>query len=212
MLFDDLIGCVAAHHEVDPRRIYVTGQSAGGEMTNYVLGQRSKLLAGGVPESGAFDLTQPAAAEALDPMIVIVTWGGDNDAWTGTAGAASVSNLEYPEQSALASAYWETRPGGHQIHCKGNNLGHVWLPGIGAWMRGVLLAHPKGSANTKGWSMPPVPAGAPVACSEAAATYTPRVTVECERSKVAGCQAYCQLLGEVAARGNTESIILRLTE
>jgi poly(3-hydroxybutyrate) depolymerase len=203
MLFDDLIGCVAAHHEVDANRIYVTGQSAGGEMTNYVLGQRSKLLAGGVPESAAFDLTQPVPASAIDPMIVIVAWGGDNDIYTGSAGTASVSNIEYAEQSALASRYWETRPGGQQIHCKGNNLGHVWLPGMGAWMRAVLLAHPKGAADSKGWTMPPVPAGAPVTCSETAATYTPRVSVKCGSSKVAGCQAYCQLLGDCLVENGT---------
>lgn len=202
-LFDDLIGCVAAHRAVDANRIYVAGQSAGGQMTNYVLGRRSKLVAGGIPESGAFDLTQPLGNDAVDPMIVIVTWGGDNDIYTGSSGAASVSNVEYAEQSALASRYWETRPGVHQIHCKGNNLGHVWLPGMGAWMRQVLLAHPKGAKKMEGWVMPPVPAGAPVACSEAAATYTPRVIVQCGSSRVAGCQAYCQLLGDCLIENGT---------
>ena len=47
-MFDDLIACIAGHHAVDARRVYVAGHSAGGAMTNYVLGRRSSLLAGGI--------------------------------------------------------------------------------------------------------------------------------------------------------------------
>jgi hypothetical protein len=136
-------------------------------------------------------------------MMVIVTWGGDNDIYSGGTGAASLTNMTYSEESAIASQYWESRPGCHQIYCRGNNLGHTWLPGIGGWMRDVLLAHPKGAANAPGWTMPPVPAGAPVMCSESAATYKSSVTVNCAPSSAPGCQAYCQLLGDCLVENGT---------
>jgi poly(3-hydroxybutyrate) depolymerase len=202
-LFDDLIACVAAHREVDANRIYTAGHSAGGEMTHFILGKRSKLLAGGVPASGLFDLTQPNPPEAMDPMTVIVTWGGDNDQYSGGINGVSVTNMTYSEESAIASQYWESRPGGNQLYCRGNDVGHTWLPGIGGWLRQVLLAHPKGAAKIPAWTMPPVPAGAPVVCSDGVATYKSPITVACATSSVAGCQAYCQLLGDCLVENGT---------
>ncbi len=62
-LFDALIQCVAARQSVDAKRIYAGGQSAGGTMTNFLLGRRSKVLAGGVPASSTFDLDAAGATD-----------------------------------------------------------------------------------------------------------------------------------------------------
>jgi dienelactone hydrolase len=202
-LFDDLIDCVAAHHEVDAKRIYVAGQSAGGTMSNFVLGRRSSLLAGGIPASATFDLSQPMPPQAPGPMIVIPSWGGDNDLYSGSAGDAVIANVSYAEQSAIASQYWEAQPGVHQIACEGNEVGHNWLNGLNPWYREVLLAHPKGAANVPGWTMPGMPPGAQASCSEAAATYVSPIVVSCPAAAEAGCQAYCQILGDCVVENGT---------
>jgi poly(3-hydroxybutyrate) depolymerase len=202
-LFDDLIQCVAAHHSVDEKRIYAGGQSAGGTMTNFLLGRRSKVLAGGVPASSTFDLTQPTPVTPIDPVTVIVTWGGDNDRYSGGAGNYALSNAEYAEQASLAAQYWERQPGVNQITCKGKDLGHIWLWALNRWMIDVLLAHPKGYATDASWVMPGVPSSVPVACNEEAYVYSPPVTVDCPTSATPGCQAYCQLAGDCVIENGT---------
>ena len=84
--FDKLVDCLAAHLEVDKNRIYISGKSAGGHMSNRLLRERSELLAGGVVASGVFELTEPAQPKPLGSMAVLVTWGGDNDEYTGSSG------------------------------------------------------------------------------------------------------------------------------
>lgn len=79
--------CIAAHHPVDAKRIYVSGHSAGGIFTNRVLRARSSLVAGGIPASGIFDLTAPSPAPAIDGVAGAGHLGGDNDA-TAAAPAA----------------------------------------------------------------------------------------------------------------------------
>jgi poly(3-hydroxybutyrate) depolymerase len=200
-LFDDLLGCVAAHYAVDSTRVYALGHSAGGAMTHFMLAHRPAVLAGGIAASGMFDGTQASPVVPLGAMTVIVTWGGANDVYSGSAGSQAIANIGYAEQSALASQHYAAQAGTQQIACEGNDVGHAWLSPIEDWMRDVLLAHPKGSAP--GWSLPPLPAGANASCSTAPATYEPPVTVACPASATAGCQAYCQLIGDCFAENGT---------
>ncbi len=163
-LFDDLIACIAAHRDVDSSRIFVAGHSAGGVMANYVMGRRSDLLAGGITASGALEYTQPEPPPEIDPMAVIVTWGGDNDVYSGTLGGTTV-HVSFAETAAVASQYWETRPGTHQIHCRGHELGHAWLTAVNPFMMSWLEAHPKGQAIIPGETLP-ADGSSQVTCSE----------------------------------------------
>ena len=82
----------------------------------------------------------------MDSTFVLVTWGGDNDAYKGTTpSGVNVPEFSFVEQASLASKYYEAQPAVSQAYCRGQNLGHAWLP-INAWFIDTLLAHPKGSA------------------------------------------------------------------
>jgi poly(3-hydroxybutyrate) depolymerase len=206
--FDSIVMCLAAHQSVDKFRIYVSGHSAGGIFTNRVLQSRSDLLAGGIPASGVFDYTAPDPAPALDSMAVVVTWGGDNDEWGGNSGGGvSVPKFNFVEQAALASQHYEAAPGLDQVYCRGNDVGHAWLSPANAWMIDYLLAHPKGLATSSSWQFV-APVDPTFTCSPDAATFESAGSVSCGASATAGCQAYCQMLGDGAVENATIEPVL----
>ena len=207
---DSLLDCASAHLEIDANRLYAAGQSAGGIMTNYVLQHRPEVFAGGVAASSIFDLTSPVPALAPQPMAVIVMWGGDNDLYSGGSEQddISVPEIDFREQAAIASAYWEGLEGGHQVHCKGADLGHSWVHGANDFVREFLTAHPKGLAQNPGWDIAMAPEVTEGACDEAAYAYAPSVVVTCGESETEGCQAVCQLLGDCLVANATVAPVL----
>ena len=204
--FDQLVKCVAAHHPVDARRIYVSGHSAGGIFSNRVLRARASLLAGGIPASGVFDLTAAAPAPAVDGLAVLVTWGGDNDAYSGSTGGQTVPSVNFVEQAAIASQHYEKNA--EQAYCHGKNLGHAWLDDANPWMIDYLLAHPKGLAKGSPWKYVAPPASADFECDESAATFVNPNAVTCAATPTAKCQSYCQLIGDCAAENATVEPVL----
>ena len=98
-LFDAVLSCTRAHYSVDTNRMYVTGMSAGGIMTNYVLQRRSEILAGGIVGSGIMSLTRPEEVETLGSMAVVVSWGGDNDEWGGSSEGNDSEDAEEGEEA-----------------------------------------------------------------------------------------------------------------
>lgn len=209
LFFDALVDCLAGHYEVDDNRIYISGMSAGGIMVNRVLRERSALLAGGVVASGVYELTGPATAAALKPMAVMVTWGGDNDAYSGTSGGKQVPSLNFSQQAALASQAYEQASGVDQIHCQGQSLGHTWLGDVEDIMVDYLVSHPKGLSTGSGWKLTPPAASTKITCSEDAATYTPKVTVTCTKKTKDDCLTYCQSLGDCAVENATIRPVLK---
>jgi poly(3-hydroxybutyrate) depolymerase len=203
-LFDALVQCVAAHHPVDRHRIYVTGHSAGGIMTNHVLQHRSALLAGGVPASGLWSWTGPQPTQAMQGTLAVVTWGGDRDQWAGTAGGISVT-FNFAEQASLASRHYHGQPAVGHVRCSAD-LGHAWLP-INDWLIDLLLAHPKGISGAGGITFP-MPAGSGVTCTPDPYVYQPPVQVSCPSSAVDGCQQACQLVGDCGVENGTLSTVL----
>jgi predicted esterase len=205
-LVDSLIKCTAAHFPIDPKRVYVAGHSAGGIFANRVLRSRSKTLAGGIVGSGVFDFTSAGSSDALDPMTVIVTWGGDNDTYSGTTpNGVRIPSFNFVEEASLASVYYEKQPSVAQAHCRGDDIGHKWLPNNG-WFIDVLLAHPKGSG--KALTLPPVPAGAPLTCATGAYVLPALPPIACPASATAGCQADCQFWADCAVDNRTLRLAL----
>lgn len=207
-LFDALVGCTAAHFQVDRKRIFVGGHSAGGIFTNKVLRARSNVVAGGIVGSGVFSLTQSGDTAPLGDMFVVVTWGGDNDTYRGTTpSGVTVPEFSFVEQASLASKYYEEQPKVEAVACRGQNLGHAWLP-INGWFIDAMIAHPKGTAKG-GAPIPAVPAGAPVTCSESAYEVPPLPAITCGASTTAGCQAACQLMADCVGENRTVGTVMK---
>ena len=195
--FDSLLGCVASYLPIDKSAVWVGGHSAGGIMTNYVLQRRSQLLAGGIVASGVFSLTSPVPAKPLDPMFVLVTWGGSNDSYTGKG-----VSFNFINEASLASKFYHAAPSVQEVNCHGTDIGHSWLKANNAWMIQMLLAHPKGQATLDG-PLPPVAPDAQAVCSDQPYQGETSNQVTCGASDLDGCQQFCQFVGDCAVENTT---------
>lgn len=198
-LFDTLVACIAAHHPVDRKRIYVGGHSAGGIFANKVLRARSALLAGGIVASGVFSLTGPGNSDPISPLLAIVTWGGTNDVYNGrTQSGVEVRNFSFVEQASLASRYYAAQPGTTHVACAGADIGHAWLP-INTWFIDTLLARPKGQrANAP---LPALPTGAN--CTTSPFALPPAPQLDCPAGSPAACETVCQFMGDCLVENQT---------
>jgi poly(3-hydroxybutyrate) depolymerase len=203
-MFDELLGCAKSQLQIDASRIFTLGHSAGGIMVNHMLRVRSNVLAGGIAGSGVFDLTGPGGPpQPLDNMLVLVTWGGDNDAWSGsTPGGVSVPSFSFVEQASLASKYYAAQPNVDFVRVRGNNVGHRWLP-YNAWYIDMLLAHPKGTPVSHPIALKPLPAGAPAVASTDPYELPPATQIDCPSTPRAGCEETCQLMADCAVENRT---------
>jgi poly(3-hydroxybutyrate) depolymerase len=210
--FDSLVKCVAGHHPIDKNRIYVGGHSAGGIFTNHLLQRRSEFIAGGIPASGVFSQTSPDPAEKLNPLFVIVTWGGDNDKYSGNAGGVSVGGFSFVSEASLASKFYDGQESVGEINCRGNNVGHAWLDGLNDWFADQLLAHPKGFTG-KGLEnqAPATPSGGDAKCTDTPYEGPETVQVECAAGATAGCQETCQLFADCGVENGTVGPALSAT-
>lgn len=205
-LFDALVACAVSAQGADPARVYAGGHSAGGIFTNHLAQRRSGVLAGVIVASGIYSQTSPAPRAALDPMTVLVTWGGDNDRWSGRAGAAAVSDMRFADEAAVAGRAYAA-DGGHTLwSCGGEDLGHAWLHALNGWMIDALLARPKG---TPAVALPPPPDGLRARCAAGAVAAAAPVGLRCGPSPVAGCTEACQQIADGALSNRTVGPVLR---
>ncbi len=206
-LFDALLACALAHHGVDQRRVYAGGHSAGGIFTNHLVQRRSAALAGVIVASGLYSQTSPAAPAPLDPLTVIITWGGDADRWSGRAGAAVVKDISFAVEAAVAGQAYAASPGVDLWSCRGEDLGHVWLDALNPWMIDALLARPKGAPPADGLAAGALPGWA--TCARGPAAPPPPEGLRCPASEVPGCQHACQQIADGAVSNRTVGPVLR---
>jgi predicted esterase len=80
--FDDVLGCMIEQHNIDRKRVYSTGMSAGGLWTTNLAMNRSEYLAAAAPLSGGTEPFQAYDVPERDiPMML--TWGGEGDTYGG---------------------------------------------------------------------------------------------------------------------------------
>ena len=77
---DHIVACAIANHNIDPRRVYVTGCSAGGLMAAAMAIKRSNYVAAAAPNSGGLVTTLGVSLQDGDRVpAVIAMHGGRGD-------------------------------------------------------------------------------------------------------------------------------------
>ncbi|HEY3392997.1 MAG TPA: PQQ-binding-like beta-propeller repeat protein, partial [Lacipirellulaceae bacterium] len=182
------VKCAATRYDIDQTRIYVGGISAGGTLANRALTFRSDFFAGGAPASGEWYRTDGVsiatenvgsaiiegraaprplnrAANALEPSINIVLWGGPTDKYY-QFGATGPLIANYNPTTKLAANYFASQSQVVTVSCT-HDLnyappigGHVWprSQAMTQWVATTLMSHPKGTPK-EAFVLPPTPAG-----------------------------------------------------
>jgi poly(3-hydroxybutyrate) depolymerase len=78
-LADQIVACAVKNHNIDPRRIYVTGCSAGGLMAGVMSLERSAYVAAAAPNSGGIATTQFSLEDEARLPAVMSMHGGSTD-------------------------------------------------------------------------------------------------------------------------------------
>jgi poly(3-hydroxybutyrate) depolymerase len=157
------VACIAAHHPVDAKRVFVGGISIGGTFVNFLLRHHPDVFAGGIVGSGNFILTEPPDPEPLGAMTVIVAWGGDGDHWTGCPdgrmgeqfeGVPGCASVDFVQDAHDAAAFYDGQDGVAMLACT-EDLGHIWNAGATAYWADLLAARPKGTTEPIEVGSPP---------------------------------------------------------
>lgn len=159
----DLVACTAAHHPVDPDRIFVGGISVGGTFVTYLLRRHSDLFAGGIVGSGNFILTAPADERPPDDMTVVVAWGGETDQWTGCpdgrmgeeyADEPGCVHVDFVPEAHATVEHFADEGAVDVLACAGD-LGHIWHTQGTPYWADVLASRPKGTEEPLEVGSPP---------------------------------------------------------
>jgi len=134
---DQLLACAVKNHNVDPKRVYSTGCSAGGLFAGAMGAARSNYMAAIGPNSGGW--TVPVAFQsAWTPALMTVHGrpGGD------------VVIVDFSMTSMTADSAYKQR-GGFVINCNTGG-GHCGGGGLSGDMWEFFKAHPYGT-NPSPW-------------------------------------------------------------
>jgi predicted esterase len=147
-LTDQLVACAVQNHNVDPRRIYATGCSAGGLFSGAMAASRSQYMAAVAPNSGGWVLP---VAFANDHTPALMTIHG--------APGLDVVVIDFSDSSATADQGFKSR-GGFVINCN-HGGGHCGGGGFAGDIWTFFKAHPYG-VDPHPWTS--LPAGFNSAC------------------------------------------------
>jgi poly(3-hydroxybutyrate) depolymerase len=138
---DQLVGCAVHSANVDPRRIYTMGCSAGGFFSTAMAALRSTYIAAAAPNSGGQTIDLPFQ-NAHTPALMTVH----------EAAGSSAGIIDYVATSAAADKAFKAR-GGFVIDCdtgRGHCGGSPLAPDV--WQ--FFLAHPFG-VDPEPWTVLP---------------------------------------------------------
>ena len=144
---DQIVACAVQNHNVNPRRIFATGCSAGGLFSGAMAARRSNYMAAVAPNSGGW--------------VAPVQWQNDNTPALMTihgAAGRDVVVVDFSNTSRTADTAFKGR-GGFVINCD-HGGGHCGGAGLAPSIWEFFKAHPYGAG--KPWSS--LPAGFHASC------------------------------------------------
>ena len=140
---DQMVGCAVRDQNIDPRRIFATGCSAGGLFSTAMAVTRSSYMAAAAPNSGG--LTFPTAFEnEYTPALMTIHGAPGSD----------VVIIDFSQSSATADMAFKAR-GGFVINCN-HGGGHCGGGGLAPDIWEFFKAHPYG-VDPEPWTT--LPAG-----------------------------------------------------
>jgi predicted esterase len=146
---DQLVACAVRDHNIDPRRIFATGCSAGGLFSTAQVTLRSSYMAAAAPNSGGYPVLAPAFENGYTPALMTVHGAPGLD----------VVVIDFSQSSALADDIFKGR-GGFVINCN-HGGGHCGGGSLAGDMWTFFKAHPYG-VDPHPWSS--LPAGFNSSC------------------------------------------------
>lgn len=186
--FEAMVRCVGTKFQLDSKRLFVGGISAGGTVTNRVLTFNSEFWTGGMPLSGewyvsnddgstlSFNDARAAVAanptkiwqgrigpyplpKTLSPLVVITVWGGEKDLWD--CGPPLGLCSDYRPSTQAGANYFSSMPNVVHVACSSTH-GHMWpqinAQAFNAWALKTMASHPKGS-DARAFKLTPPPEG-----------------------------------------------------
>ena len=130
-LVDQLVACAVRDHNVDPRRIFTTGCSAGGLFATNLAALRSQYIAAAAPNSGGMTFPRQVASD-YTPALMTVHGAPGRD----------VVVVDFSDTSATADRSFSER-GGFVIDCN-HGGGHCGGAGLAGDIWEFFQAHPYG--------------------------------------------------------------------
>ena len=130
---DQIVACAVRDHNIDPRRIYTTGCSAGGLQAGCMASRRSGYVAAAVPNSGGIVFPQPIQDPSHVPPIM-----------TMHGSSLDTVIVTFSQTSATLGNQF-ARAGGYVLNCN-HGGGHCGAPGalqLAGWR--FMKDHPFGA-------------------------------------------------------------------
>ncbi len=148
-LVDQLAACAVRDHNVDPRRIFTTGCSAGGLFSTALAVLRSNYIAAAAPNSGGLIFGQQFQG-AFTPALMTMHGAPGQD----------VVIIDFSDTSRIADQQFKGR-GGFVVNCN-HGGGHCGAAALAPEVWDFFLAHPYG-VEPSPWAQG-LPAGFDNAC------------------------------------------------
>jgi len=139
VLFDDLVACLDEQFDLDDRRVYTMGMSAGGLWTTFLMIHRGERLAAAAPFSGGTGVVVPYETPTW-PFPALLTWGGESDTYGEGFQTVYFDDLMQQFRDQLLAD-------GHLVVACDHGQGHTLPNGAGDLAWEFLSVHAYGRAS-----------------------------------------------------------------